>query len=315
MCHTGAMSTSSSGNNPEKIEVENKIDFGAESVAPIESAPVAEVEKPASNQPEAGMPAAPKHNHKLLYAVIAVLVLLVVGAVGALVVFNPFTKSDSADQSTTKQTVLALKGEVAIVEGQVEKEVSTETWTAVKVGDTVTEGDTLRTGAESRVVVNLDDGSAVRLDHNSTLAFSKLSNTVITLTQVSGRAYHRVEKGSLVYSVKSLDTTATALGTIFSTSTDTEADSSQVVVLESKVKVTTTEVDEDVQVEEGSVASIDNTKHQIAVNTIDTKVLEEEFYQWNTALNEGKTYVKPTPTPTPTPEPTQAPTQEVQGLT
>ena len=174
------MSTLSSGNNPEKIEAENKVETAVElaggEIAGMQDGEALEDAKVEPVKPEANSTVDHKHTHKILYAVIAVLVLLVLGAAGYFLLIASFSTTETPAKSTTQQSTLSLKGEVAIVEGQVEKEISADTWTAVKVGDTIAEGDTLRTGAESRAVVNLDDGSAVRLDQNSTLAFTKSSS-------------------------------------------------------------------------------------------------------------------------------------------
>lgn len=241
------------------------------------------------------------------------LAVLVLGfGVGLGIFIAPYVKSISlpSDKTTSSETVkpdYKLAGEVVLVEGVAQKK-SGDSWTALKLGDKINERDVLRTDEVGRLVIILDDGSALRLDKNTQITLSTLSDQVILISQTYGRVYHRVQKGQLVYNVKSLDTLATALGTSFSVKTDEEAKNTEVDVFESKVQVTVSGEEVSTEAaESGEKIVVDDSV--IALSELSQEEKTDEFVKWNETLNEKE--ITPTPSPIPT---TQVTTAAISGL-
>lgn len=187
-----------------------------------------------------------------------------------------------------------LKGVLALKEGSVAIKKGPQTWEEISKGATISEGDVIKTGYKARAVVELDDGSAVRLDQRSEVSFSSLSGQVILLTQDNGRVYHRVNPGRLVYNVKSLDTVATALGTSFSIKTDALQKTTEVAVYESKVAVSSGPEGSKTQVASGEIAKIGQDE-KVEVGQITEEEKKEAFIAWNQTLDK-----EPVSTITPT---------------
>lgn len=184
------------------------------------------------------------------------------------------------------------------------------TWEEINKGTTVKEGNVIRTGYRSRAVIELDDGSALRLDQGTEIELSAITGEVIMVSQNSGRVYHRVQKGKIVYNVKSLDTVATALGTSFSVKTDAKEQKTEVAVFESKVVLATSgENTPKTEVKQGEIAVVEKNK-KVTLAEIPQEKLKEDFIKWNQTLDKEPTPTKqPTPLPTktePTPKPIES---------
>jgi ferric-dicitrate binding protein FerR (iron transport regulator) len=92
-------------------------------------------------------------------------------------------------------------------------------------GQTVASGDTVRTGADGRAVIEYFDGSVTRLDHDTTFAVSDMSirddeehSSLIDTAQVSGDSYHRIAdltESESRFDVVTPTATASVQGTVF----------------------------------------------------------------------------------------------------
>lgn len=192
--------------------------------------------------------------------------------------------------ATPKET--KLQGVLALKEGSIAVSKN-GAWEELKKGATIKEGDVVRTGYRSRGVIELDDGSAVRLDQQTEVAFSNLSGEVIVLQQNNGRIYNRVHPGKLVYNVKSLNTVATALGTSFSVATNAKQQTTEVAVYESKVALASSgQEGVKTQVAIGEMAVVGKDEKP-AVEKITEGQKKEAFIAWNQTLDK-----EPTPAPT-----------------
>jgi FecR-like protein len=195
--------------------------------------------------------------------------------------------NDLSAELTKEEIKYSLAGALVIKDGVVEKKDGFINWVALAKGATIKQGDVIRTGENSRAVIELDDGSAVRLDENTEVSFSSLSDEVIFITQYEGQAYHRVHPGSLVYNVKSLGVIMTALGTAFNVATDSELEETEVSVYESSVEVMIKDGEDVVkeEVEEGEKATVNkDDKDEIEVEKL-ADAEGDDFYAWNQELN------------------------------
>ena len=90
-----------------------------------------------------------------------------------------------------------LKAKVRSVVGTVEREKS-DSWTPLRVGKTVVENDHVRTALESELIVNLTDGSALRVPESSNVTFqAELQDNVkklIFLDIHSGKVHFDIQK-------------------------------------------------------------------------------------------------------------------------
>jgi hypothetical protein len=99
--------------------------------------------------------------------------------------------------------------------------------------------------------------------------------------------------------------------------TNQEGNETQVSVFENKVQVTVKgETTQSQEIEVGEKAIIEGEGQKISLAKITTEEQNQNFYQWNKSLNEGKEPTETVPTPSPktaTPKPTTAPIEPASG--
>ncbi len=171
-------------------------------------------------------------------------------------------------------------------QGAVEARKDGADWQTVETDTVLHQGDSVRTGADSKAIIELENGDVVRLGYNTEAALTTLQTGQIVIAQVSGASYNRVAKDvQRSYKVVVDDITVTALGTAFDV---VEEDATvNVNVVESKVKINTTAVQNEVQ--EGKTARIRKQEQAVAVEDMDTTKLENEWYTWNKEEDSKKT--------------------------
>jgi len=166
-----------------------------------ESQPVVEIEPSTASlqeielqevpeQPAAVFSQPKKSRKKLIFGVVgSTFVLAAAGCVGAWLLLKDDTattastkKSDTVKVQKMSDTVKVQKmsGEVSLIDGTAQVSLDNETWKPLAVNDQVKEGSYYKTDAQSRLVVNLDDGSAVRLNSNSAVKFDSLATKGLT---------------------------------------------------------------------------------------------------------------------------------------
>lgn len=273
-----------------------------------------EVKRSAEGQTNLQIKDSPNKSSKfLIYLFLFVLILgfgIVVGIIIAPYLRNASVSTNDPSLIETIKPDYTLAGEVALVEGVTQRKEN-DNWMPLNLGDKVNERDVIKTGEDGRLVVVLDDGSAIRLDKNTQVTLSTLSDGVILISQTYGRVYHRVQKGQLVYNVRSMDTLATALGTSFSVKTDNKKKNTEVAVYENKVQVTVSAenvVSEAAQ--SGEKIVVNGSK--IVLSELSGEEKGDEFVVWNDSLNEKS--VSPTQSVSPTPKPTSTPSAVSGGL-
>lgn len=172
---------------------------------------------------------------------------------------------------------------VTVVDGTAELQSGDTSWKALTVDSQLGEGDIVRTGADSRIVLTLDDGSAVRLDAGTTLQLTSLVADNVRLTQTGGAVYSRVVASERTYTVNVDDTSYQALGTAFITLA--KPGEKGVQVYQSSVKVG----DSKTAVKEGEQYYKDtpdtSLKDKITSLNIDA-LADSEFIKWNLTEDE-----------------------------
>ncbi|MFW5800715.1 MAG: OmpA family protein [Spirochaeta sp.] len=88
-------------------------------------------------------------------------------------------------------------------------------WRELAIGDSLGKGDTLRTGSDSRLDIRFSDGTAIRLEQNTTLSLSSLDSRLTELKIESGSIFGRFRKRFLEqeYRVRDSNTAAGVRGT------------------------------------------------------------------------------------------------------
>lgn len=136
---------------------------------------------------------------KIRFTVVSMLAALALTACKDEEVPKPQPKEDavSAPVEEAVPEDALLKAKVRSVVGTVEREKS-DSWTQLRVGKTVVENDHVRTAVESELIVNMTDGSALRVPESSNVTFrAELQDNVkklIFLDIHSGKVHFDVQK-------------------------------------------------------------------------------------------------------------------------
>jgi len=97
-------------------------------------------------------------------------------------------------------------------------------------------GDRIRTGRNSRIVLKSPNGNTVRMDGDTELEIGQLNYNDFLIIQNSGRTYNRIiNNENISYKLKALNHTISASGADFDVSTNLKANRVNVKVLEGKI--------------------------------------------------------------------------------
>ncbi|PID99420.1 hypothetical protein CSA80_01515 [Candidatus Saccharibacteria bacterium] len=219
--------------------------------------------------------------------------------------------SASTTKKESRESRITLGAALTYAEGTVEHS-SGGSWENAQEGATFGEGDELRTGQDSRAIITLDDGSAIRLNQNTKVVLDTLLTDSVVVTNGEGAVYARVVASkNRTFAVKTADMSYTALGTAYLT-TNT-ADKKGVEVFHSQVKAGETVVKEGQGLYE--LSSSEAVKKVVSLDP--EKLRQDAFVTWNKAQDEKSDEFKeklgflknidkaPEPQPTPAQPPQQ----------
>ncbi|TAK05081.1 hypothetical protein EPO33_03785 [Patescibacteria group bacterium] len=229
---------------------------------------------------------------------IAALLLPLVGVIAiAAVVFAlprqnpaaPAAAPESATATDASSKIAGLGGELTLVVGDVRwRATATDAWQAASEGAQIAPGAELDVPGNGRAIVTLDDGSAVRLNGKTTLAFSAVTREAVEIRESRGTAYYRVVKDpNRTFTVVTEEGTVTALGTAFAVARDAEKKTLDVNCIESKVKIALAKDGTKLEKElgQGKTLSYDGKKSPDAgtkESAIDPqKIAVVPFFAWN----------------------------------
>lgn len=118
----------------------------------------------------------------------------------------------------TTDTVKSLGAEAILIEGTVEILGSDKTWKKLEASTAIKEGDNIRTSADGRLVIALDDGSALRLNSNSEILVRSLTVKNVEISNEKGEVYSRVTPiKDRMFTVAVKQESFTAKGTAYKT--------------------------------------------------------------------------------------------------
>ena len=99
----------------------------------------------------------------------------------------------------------------------------------------LTNGTRLRTGKDTKAILQTPQGSSMRMNENTEIKVVHVNERDLLLVQHSGRTYHRVKMANEgIYQVRALNHTMKAVGTAFDVSTNVKANRINVKSLEGK---------------------------------------------------------------------------------
>jgi hypothetical protein len=239
----------------------------------------------------------------LIAAVVAVFILIL--AAGGYFLFMNQKVEDTVETPAAETPIEArtFKARVIYKTGDVFKLVEDKE-ERIEENALVSEGDTIMTGKDSRVVLSFDEGSVVRLDSETKLTVEKAVSGLMKINNLGGIVFARVDKDeNHLFQITADEVSIEALGTAYSVE---KTDEVKVMVFESEVKVKT-QSEETKLTTNQQWSSKDNKVLALNVN----EVQKNEFYDWS--LKEEKLAVAtpvPTKSPSPTSKPTTAPSKE-----
>lgn len=258
----------------------------------------------------------PKKRISLSRKVILSITVFIVLISGAIATWFFGFKHKPVDTTQSNQQVSQEKHfgvAVGLIEGAAEYSSDTKTWQPLETETDLTEGQSVRTSDGGRVVLLIDDGSAVRLDAKSQLELTSLNVDNIVITNMSGELYSRVVASETrKFDVQVNSETYSARGTAYRTINDVSKKG--VEVYHSSVGV----VSKNLDVPEGSgfFTLNDQKSKENAVLALDLEVLkQDDFIKWNSeqdkkvaaysdklgVLTELEKPAPPPPTPKPAP--------------
>lgn len=228
------------------------------------------------------------HRKSIIKLALAGLFVVILTLIGAALVWVRHSEpvSDSAFSSTPDAT--SIGAALTLAEGAVERSLDGETWLEVEPGATFYQLNYIRTDETSRAVITFDEGSAIRLDNNTTVRLAKMRSDTIVIENMNGEVYSRViASENRSFSVKTSNETFLAHGTAYKTTNTEEREG--VEVYQSSVEAS----EKKESVEEGKQyykKNTTDTEQEGKVTDIDLETLKaNEFIQWNLDQDEKTT--------------------------
>lgn len=179
-----------------------------------------------------------------------------------------------------------LKAVVTYVDGKVEIKTEETDWALASESDVIEQGDSVRTAVDAKAILQLDNGSVVRVNGDSEIALTSMDPHKVVITQVSGESYHRVVASeNSTHTVISDDVSAKALGTAYSVKKSGE--NVIVSVYESKVLVAQGENSQEVD----ALKKASATPEEIKVTSLTEEEYKNEFTQWNQEADKEEGFI------------------------
>jgi hypothetical protein len=211
--------------------------------------------------------------------------LLVGGALGvAAIAIIPMllTNKDNKENNNTNTISSEISGEVAYYEGDLEYMNEMGGWADVTANLSIKEGMNIRMAGMGRAIINLDEGSSIRLNNNSSIAFTSLDPENIIIDNTGGEVYTRVVKADRSFEVNIGENNFKSLGTAYKTiNTETKVG---VEVYHSKVEIKSASIEKKV-VDEGNkyyFVNKENTSEQEKVVELKVEEIKQDnFAVWN----------------------------------
>ncbi|MBD3363489.1 hypothetical protein GF362_07275 [Candidatus Dojkabacteria bacterium] len=220
-----------------------------------------------------------------------------------------------------------LGGEIIYVEGNVEYQTPEGGWYEAEEYTSLAEGSAVRVLDQGKAIINLDDGSVLRLNSDSQISLDSMDPNSIEINNHKGIVYSRIVESERKFVVNVAGRQIESLGTSYKTINIDEKKG--VRVYQNKVKVHNQEGEEEAIVKEGNKYYFEHNTNPDATDKVLEMTVEEikrdDFILWNKELDEKidefkdemgvlaeldtKSEPNQTPTEKPTEEVTEKPTE------
>lgn len=268
----------------ESVETDEAVSAGNQAEDIVEPEPeVLAGNVETDNRPESGQSPKWYRNKRFLS-----LILMLVLAVASLLYFVVFSNDNKKTEDTSSlpvevQNISRFGVAAGLVEGTVEISKDGASWSVLDADTDMVEGDHIRTGDNSRAVLLIDDGSALRLGSNTHAQLISLATEDVRIDNKSGEIYSRVvASDTRRFAVYVAGDLYEARGTAYRT-ISTE-DKKGVEVYHSEVVALNKESpDEDVTVGEGNAYFTVNPEEakKGVLSALDLeKLKDDEFIKW-----------------------------------
>ena len=181
-----------------------------------------------------------------------------------------------------------LSAVIAFTEGEVEYQQDNSGWKTASVGMLLKQGSMIRVLSSGKAIINIDDGSSIRLNSNTAIRLDNLSPKNIVVTNSKGEIYTRVIKSERVFLVKTTGATYQAMGTAFKTTNND--DKKGIEVYESQVKILGMNSQNELLVSQGNQYYLVNTDNPDVTKSVTpiniNEVKKDEFVAWNKEQDE-----------------------------
>lgn len=230
--------------------------------------------------------------------VILIFLLIVQSAFIAFLTFKKSTNNQAQIENlqTNNQEIkpVVLGAKVIYLTGRAFKKTTLDSrLLEIKENDELSEADIIITDPDTKLIIEFDDGSLVRLDEATELTLEMLTPEKFLLSETTGQVFAKVHKDeNHLFVVKAGDYEVKALGTAFSVAKDEAG--VDVKVFESQVEVT--KIDNNSEVNETiAVKKEEQWQEQTSqVIALKPEAKQDEFLAWS--LEEEK-LLEITPTP------------------
>lgn len=234
----------------------------------------------------------PKNVTDKLFLTIIIVLVLVLAAIFVyyLIPLKNQIQEPAQEQEQAEETTLGAS--LAYIEGAVEYKEPEGEWKRADQKINLYEGYSVEVIGEGKAIINIDDGSAIRLNSDTTVVLESMDPNSVIIKASKGEVYSRIVLADRTFEIKTADLVYESLGTAYKI-TCTE-DKKGVEVYESKVKII--KDNEEIVVEEGEKyyeENKDNPDEEKAVKEITKEDIEnDEFILWNKQQDEESSEYK-----------------------
>lgn len=195
------------------------------------------------------------------------------------------SQNDSNDIIFEEDEVQQIFSTLSFFDGEVSvKNHEQANWDKVDVTTELETGNFIKTGQDSKAIIEFSDGSIIRLNADTEIQILEIELDKISVFQNSGNTYNRINKSSdILYKVFTEYSVTTALGTAFDI--NFSENQQNIAVIESEVKVELINNNDDTvamkNVEQEQLCTIDTANLEYEVTTLEEDDVKTDWFQWN----------------------------------
>jgi hypothetical protein len=219
------------------------------------------------------------------------LIVVILAITGYLLFTRDKASNEVAEAPQPEEPQPTLGAALIFSEGAVEYKSGEADWTRATTEVSLQEGDSIEVVGEGKAIINIDDGSVVRLNSDSGITLTSLDPNHIVVTNEKGNVYTRVVKSDRVFEVATTESVYESLGTAYQTYNND--DKKGVKVYHNKVRVKDADGNEKVVVDEGKMYFDKNDEDEDLEEKVEDipeiDIKDDKFLVWN-ATEDDKSF-------------------------